>query len=371
VDLNISDAGFEYFYLSGYYVPNLSPTVGLESPDDLEEISDTTPTLEFIGTDTNSDDIDYQVQVDTVNTFDSQVTSLSYKNTTSLDAPYSRTVLYSGGNVYGGEYFVASSGGTLTSCKLYVCKYGTVSGNVVAYLYAATGSPETATPTGSILATSDAVSTANLDTEFIPTSLVTFTFSGSEQYALTSGNAYFCVIYSNAGSDSSNYVGVGICDNGSTGLSGMNPAYSTNGSSWSTQSSWEYGLEVYTTSTSPLISTDSSVSATGFANIDTPADTRPFNSGDLIGYTVQNDDELSADTYYWRARGKDPTGSDTWGAWATTRSFTLSTATGTNMKLNVGDSWKTVTAVKVNVGDSWKPVTKVQVNVGDSWKTVF
>ena len=46
-------------------------------------------------------------------------------------------------------------------------------------------------------------------------------------------------------------------------------------------------------------------------------------------------------------------------------------ATGTDMKLNVGDSWKTVTAVKVNVGDSWKPVTKVQVNVGDTWKEVF
>ena len=44
---------------------------------------------------------------------------------------------------------------------------------------------------------------------------------------------------------------------------------------------------------------------------------------------------------------------------------------GTNMKLNVGDSWKTVTAVKINVGDTWKPVTKVQQNIGDTWKTVF
>jgi len=43
----------------------------------------------------------------------------------------------------------------------------------------------------------------------------------------------------------------------------------------------------------------------------------------------------------------------------------------TNMKLNVGDAWKTVSALKVNVGDSWKAVTKAKVNIGDTWKTVF
>ena len=46
-------------------------------------------------------------------------------------------------------------------------------------------------------------------------------------------------------------------------------------------------------------------------------------------------------------------------------------AGGTNMQLNVGDSWKDVTAVKLNVGDTWKSVTKVQINVGDTWRTVF
>jgi hypothetical protein len=46
-------------------------------------------------------------------------------------------------------------------------------------------------------------------------------------------------------------------------------------------------------------------------------------------------------------------------------------ATGTSMKINIGDSWKTVTKAQINIGDTWKPVTKAQINVGDTWKTVF
>ncbi len=44
---------------------------------------------------------------------------------------------------------------------------------------------------------------------------------------------------------------------------------------------------------------------------------------------------------------------------------------GTNIQLNVGDSWKTVDAVFVNVGDVWKPVVSIKQNVGDVWKDGF
>jgi len=46
-------------------------------------------------------------------------------------------------------------------------------------------------------------------------------------------------------------------------------------------------------------------------------------------------------------------------------------ATGTNMQLNISDSWKEITKVQINIGDSWKNVTKAQVNIGDEWKTIF
>jgi len=49
---------------------NNPPTVVLNSPEDTAEITDTTPTLNFTGTDPDSDDIEYQVQVNTDSVFD-------------------------------------------------------------------------------------------------------------------------------------------------------------------------------------------------------------------------------------------------------------------------------------------------------------
>lgn len=44
---------------------------------------------------------------------------------------------------------------------------------------------------------------------------------------------------------------------------------------------------------------------------------------------------------------------------------------GTNMQLNIGDSWKTISGMQINIGDSWKTVAGAQINIGDSWKTIF
>ena len=51
--------------------------------------------------------------------------------------------------------------------------------------------------------------------------------------------------------------------------------------------------------------------------------------------------------------------------------YTASGGSGTNMKLNIGDSFKDVDALKINIGDAWKAVTSVKQNIGDTWKTVF
>jgi len=50
---------------------NTAPTVALNTPADAGSISDDTPTLEFTGTDAEGDVIEYEIQIDTVNTFDS------------------------------------------------------------------------------------------------------------------------------------------------------------------------------------------------------------------------------------------------------------------------------------------------------------
>lgn len=54
-----------------------------------------------------------------------------------------------------------------------------------------------------------------------------------------------------------------------------------------------------------------------------PDNTSPFTSGQQVTYTVQS--ALSDAAYYWRVRARDPSGSNAWGAWSSTRSFTVST----------------------------------------------
>jgi len=77
---------------------------------------------------------------------------------------------------------------------------------------------------------------------------------------------------------------------------------------------------------SPLLDKVSTSDA-GFLNTINGGDPHPFNSGDKVSYTVQDINALTAGTYYWRARGMDPTpGSNAYGAWATMRSFTISGA---------------------------------------------
>ena len=46
-------------------------------------------------------------------------------------------------------------------------------------------------------------------------------------------------------------------------------------------------------------------------------------------------------------------------------------STGTNMQINISDTFKDVEELSINIGDVWKPVVSVQINVGDSWRTVF
>lgn len=73
-DLNSTaqDAMAVYGFIVREVVSNESPTVALNTPADTATGVSTTPTLEFTGTDADDDDIRYEIQIDTVDTFDSQ-----------------------------------------------------------------------------------------------------------------------------------------------------------------------------------------------------------------------------------------------------------------------------------------------------------
>lgn len=63
------------------------------------------------------------------------------------------------------------------------------------------------------------------------------------------------------------------------------------------------------------------VSGTDAGFSGSPDNTDPFTSGQQVTYTVQS--ALSVGTYYWRVRGIDPSGSNGYGEWSTTRSFDI------------------------------------------------
>ena len=60
-----------------------------------------------------------------------------------------------------------------------------------------------------------------------------------------------------------------------------------------------------------------------------PDSTDPFASAQAVDYTVQSDLTAST-TYYWRVRAIDPAGSNTYGDWSSTRSFTATAGGGTS-----------------------------------------
>lgn len=49
----------------------------------------------------------------------------------------------------------------------------------------------------------------------------------------------------------------------------------------------------------------------------------------------------------------------------------LGPSAGTNMKINISDSWKDVSGIKINIGGSWKDVNSIKQNISGSWKDVF
>lgn len=153
------------------------------------------------------------------------IDSYSETNQDSLVSTYTANKEY-----YGQSFNAGGSNIILNEAQFYLKKVGSPTGNLVAYIYAHTGTfGSTGKPTGSALATSD-----NFDISTLTTSLAltTFNFSGANEIQLTAGTNYFVVVRSTG--DSSNYLQIGV-DASSQTHSG-NPAQSNDGSSWTEKS---------------------------------------------------------------------------------------------------------------------------------------
>lgn len=88
-----------------------------------------------------------------------------------------------------------------------------------------------------------------------------------------------------------------------------------------------YQISWATTTDFVASTTRSSNSHTGFTNTASSTDTSPFTEGDIINFKIQQSDALTnGETYWWRARARDPGGTDTWSTWSDLRSFTVDTS---------------------------------------------
>jgi len=97
--------------------------------------------------------------------------------------------------------------GNLISCKWYLRKYGSPTGDIVAKLYTHSGTYGVSSVPNSLLATSNSIDITTLSESF---NLITFNFEDAEQYLLIEGTYYCKVIEFSGGDYYYNYLMVGL-----------------------------------------------------------------------------------------------------------------------------------------------------------------
>lgn len=343
---------------------NSSPTVALNSPADSATGVSTTPVLDFTGTDADSNDVRYNVEVDTASDFhlitlDSNTESEVFPIAGTTEDHTTHTI-GSGSNylivatiVYDSGGIPTTSGVTWHGVAMTQLKRTTNAGvNVESCLWGL-AAPDIGNYT--VQATYSAtnhdgaywfgvVSLKNAKQTGQPDSNASTTTSSAGVTTSITTVAKNCWIFDVIGDGSPAMSPVAgqtsFLDQGGSTARG---SYKTNVEVGSNSMGWTFTTENFAHSVialAPIGPTIDAISGTdaGFANPDNGGDTDPFNSGENIQYTVQS--ALSNSTvYYWRVRGIDPSGSNSYGAWATTRSFTTTSGGGTSVKDLIGSGF--------------------------------
>lgn len=265
---------------------NTAPTVALNSPADVGTVNSITPQMQLTGTDSDSDAIRYQVQIDTVNTFDSISDSVQVADSNSEINADGADSVGTGSTYQGvGQSFIGKNG-ILDNCQFFLDKVNSPTGNAVAKIYTHSGGyGATSIPTGAALATSDNFDVSTLTAT--PT-LSTFNFSGANRISLADDTKYVVTIeYS--GGDASNNLAVNS-DNttphhGGNASGLFSGSWIVNGGGLSTGEDLCFYVNIV-----PKIPKINKISgqSVGFTDITNGAHTDPFTSGEQIGLTVQN-----------------------------------------------------------------------------------
>lgn len=351
------------------FTANASPTVALGTPADTATVTDTTPELTFTGTDTESNDIRYNIQVDTVNTFDSQgggaddalylndngylsasplstaIDNISFFCWVKLETLSRYHAIFA--NNRGGDYFqgydfyvdnsnylnVGASGiggyqwsSPITANEWHFVGFTRNSGTWTMYLDGASETFGTLSPysiDGGSKTLVGAYHDSGTPVSAFRGSIARVGFwervlSGGEITSLYAG-ALVSTLSSNLVID---------CRFNDSANFAVNSGSAGNFTASGTLTEDTDGFDVF--GGSPLIDVVSGTD-TGFSG--SPDNTDPFASAQAVTYTVQS--ALPDDTYYWRARGIDPSGSNAYGAWSDVWEFEVEAAEGGKIKIKV------------------------------------
>lgn len=342
-------------YWVTYDYPNVPPAMpSLSSPSDGGSVSDTTPDLVFTGSDSNSNDIRYNVQVGSDTNFD-VASNPSYRSGASTNFATASSVtlsepsgasqhdiliatIYHEGNTGVTITPVDSNwtlihridratGGPLTKAVYWLRRGASapnyqfnlssstvVAGAVIAVQGAIrSGSPFDGTPTQNSGSGSTSMTCSTLTTT-VNNCLIVGIAASFDFVACSSTD------FTNERIDGDANKPVVVYDDGllaSAGATGNLVITRSSGTN-----AWAATLLAIKPFAGTLLLNKVSGTDSGFSG--SPDNSDPFTSGQQVTFTVQAGDALANGTYYWRVRGIDPTGSNIYGLYSSTRSFTVS-----------------------------------------------
>jgi len=268
----------------GAFKINLAPTTTIDTPDNNATGVSVTPDLLFTGTDANADEVEYEVQVDTADTFASVVGTIDVGSTAS-----DRGAQVGANYTYLDVNNPVASAGTINVVEIWASITIPAGGKIGTFYGSGTSWQVRSFATlGEITAGSKVIVGRLSITAEIGDILGIFTNTSGYVEEDTTG-------------------GGGVLGKSGDAFSGGPYTFATMDASGV--------LSIYGYSGTPLLDTLSSTeSPSHFAGTGSPS---PFPSGNQITYSVQAAAGLTASTdYYWRVRAKDASGSNTWGAWS-------------------------------------------------------
>lgn len=284
-----------------YYISLLTPADAGNTDD--------TPTFEFVGVDPQAEDVRYEIQIDSVPTFDSGAVNTDSYSESNFDNSSDHTTV---NNRIGTGQGFTGDGSLLLGASFFLGRSAAGSAGTFRFrLYAHSGTFGTSgIPTGAVLAETSVVDMSTLGV-YPPLGMVQLAFT--TPFQSVAATKYF-ITCEGAPSVSALMVGTDT----SSPSHGGNIATLV-GSTWTASSASDVCFIVqgmFPPTLDKVSGTDA-----GFLNTISGGDTDPFNSGEQVSFTVQAGDELSDGTWYWRVRAKDPTGRNIWSDWSETRSF--------------------------------------------------